>query len=339
MRLMHRTALVAVCAAAVACGQTGDSSVWNGDASVEGREEGGQTPQRDSAADAPPMLDSAVGADGSRDAAPPVDSGRDAASVPDSRVDAGPTGRTVLQVSFDDTPLGPYRRDELEADWPGVEGWDQGLEAGRVEIVEGDVAWRGRSLRVLYPEGTYGPSDGGAQWRVRFSESFEELHCSYRLRFGAEFDPVKGGKLPGMFGGEANTGGDVPDGTDGWTARMMWRRELRAVQYVYHPDQPGTYGEDFAWDVERERRFTPGTWHLVEHRIVMNTTGEHDGRIQGWFDGELALDQGGMRFRDVDTFAIDGLYFSTFFGGGDDSWAATQDEYVYFDDFVCTAPH
>ena len=40
------------------------------------------------------------------------------------------------------------------------------------------------------------------------------------------------------------------------------------------------------------------------------------------------------RFRDIDTFAIDGFWLATFFGGGDDTWNATKDEYLYFDDFV-----
>ena len=43
------------------------------------------------------------------------------------------------------------------------------------------------------------------------------------------------------------------------------------------------------------------------------------------------------RFRDVDDFAIDTLYFSTFFGGGSSSWATTADEVVWFDDFEIRA--
>ena len=85
--------------------------------------------------------------------------------------------------------------------------------------------------------------------------------------------------------------------------------------------------------------FAAGTYHLVEHRIVMNTPGQHDGIVQGWFDGELALDRTDVRFRDVDTLAIDAFYFSTFFGGSDATWAPPADTYVYFDEFIIsTAP-
>ena len=139
---------------------------------------------------------------------------------------------------------------------------------------------------------------------------------SYRVRFEDGFDFVKGGKLPGLIGGTGNTGGNRPNGSDGWSGRMMWRRGGDAVQYVYHPDQPGIYGEDFRW----ERRFEPGRWHTVEHRFVMNDPRKHDGILQAWFDGQEALYVDDLRFRDVDSFAIDQFYTSTFFGGGDSTW-------------------
>jgi len=233
----------------------------------------------------------------------------------------------LLQVDFDEHPAGPYALDALIDDWPGV-FVVTGLS--RLALVEGDQAFAGRSLRVTYPEGCVGPFECGGQWVVHFEPSHEVLYLSYRVRFGEGFDFVRGGKLPGLKGGHGNTGGDVPDGTDGWSARMMWRSGGAVVQYVYHPDQPGTYGEDMAW----ERLFVPGEWHQVEHRIAMNTPGENDGSMQGWWDGALALDRSDLRWRDVDTFSIDGFYFSTFFGGGDPSWAPVRDEHIFYDDFV-----
>ena len=120
---------------------------------------------------------------------------------------------------------------------------------------------------------------------------------------------------------------------------MMWRADGEAIQYVYHPDQPGTYGDNLPWDIGGQRSFPPGEWVHVEHRFVMNTPGQSDGLVQGWYNGELAVERQNMRFRDVDTFAVDVFYFSTFFGGSGSEWAPTKDEYVYFDHFiVATAP-
>jgi hypothetical protein len=72
----------------------------------------------------------------------------------------------------------------------------------------------------------------------------------------------------------------------------------------------------------------------------MNTPGQPDGRLQAWLDGQLVLDVPDFLFRaGGGDFAIDTLYFSTFFGGSGNEWAPTTDETIDFDDFVvCDAP-
>jgi len=199
-------------------------------------------------------------------------------------------------ITFDQTPLGTYTDTLVRADWPSI-AWAS-VDHGRVSVIEGAEAFSGRSLRVLYPEGGVGPGEGGAQWKMNLPQDYDELYCAFRVKFGAGFDHVLGGKIPGLLGGAGNTGGAIPDGTDGWSARMMWRTGGEAVQYVYHPDQAGTWGESFIWNEGGARVFEPGVWHQVEHRVVMNTPTQHDGQIQGWWDGELALDVSGLRFRD-----------------------------------------
>ena len=242
---------------------------------------------------------------------------------------APPPGITLLRVDFDATALGEYTASAFRSDWPSVQGVS-GLGSGRAEIIGGPSAFSGRSLRLKYPVGTYGSRNQAIQALMRLPENYEELYVSYRVRFAADFDFVKGGKLPGLTGGAANTGGNQPNGRDGWSGRMTWGRGGDAFQYLYHPDQPGIYGEGFRWD----RRFELGRWHTVEHRFVMNTPRVYDGILQTWFDGRQALYVDNLRFRDVDSFAIDHFYISTFFGGGDDTWAPTKDEYISFDDFI-----
>lgn len=210
----------------------------------------------------------------------------------------------------------------------------EGVREGRVTVFEGPGVREGRSMQVQYPRGGVGPGPGGAQWMMSLGTRFDELYCAYDVRFATDFNFVRGGKLPGLVGGRANTGGNKPNGTDGWSARMMWRSRGDVVQYVYHPDQPTEFGEDFPWNLGGQRAFRPGNWHRVEHRIVMNRPGQRDGIVQGWFDGALALDRRDVRFRHVDTFAIDAFYYSTFFGGSDPSWAPSKDERVDFDQFV-----
>jgi hypothetical protein len=259
--------------------------------------------------------------------------GADPASPASPSPPASSPVQALFRQDFNAAAVGVYGPDALAAGWMGASPYN-GVREGRVTVFDGPDAREGRSLRVLYPKDGVGPQEGGAQWKMGLGGRHDELYCAYWVRFAPGASFVKGGKLPGLVGGAANTGGRKPNGRDGWSARMMWRSGGAVVQYVYHVDQPTQYGEDLPWNIGGQRFFSPGTWHRVEHRIVMNRPAERDGVVQGWFDGALALDRRDIRFRDVDSFAIDAFYFSTFFGGDDPGWAPPKDERVDFDQFV-----
>jgi hypothetical protein len=195
-------------------------------------------------------------------------------------------------------------------------------------IIGGAEAYEGKSLRVTYLAGIYG-GGSGQLWQIAL-ERYEELYLSFWVKFADDFDFVIGGKLPGLAGGEGNAGGNKPDGTDGWSARVTWKYGM-LEQYVYHPDQPTDYGESMMWDLGGQRYGDPGTWHHYETRVKINTPGQHDGIVQSWYDGELVLDRQDIRFRDVSTFAVDMLRFDTYFGGASSDYAPSKDEYAYFD--------
>ena len=188
-------------------------------------------------------------------------------------------------------------------------------------------------LELLVPSGS---NSGGAQWRGEFDQTATEMTLSYRVRFGPGFDFVKGGKLPGLVGGANPTN----DGGPGWSARMMWREDGRVIQYVY--DQDASRDRDFDYQIDgQDVFFTADQWHEVKHRIVLNTPGQDNGVIQAWFDGQLALDVNDVRFRNPSgdggaSTEIDAMFFSTFFGGNDSTWAATADETIFFDEFNVT---
>ena len=251
--------------------------------------------------------------------------------------------QTLLKVDFESDPLGKYVQSLVQKEWAGVT-WSNGLSEGRAAIVEGDSV-TGKAVRVSYPSGSFGPSMGGAQWRAFLSGNHDTVTMRYRVRFGSDFDFVKGGKLPGLCGSKCNTGGNVPNDTDGWSARLMWRDSVgHAVQYVYFPGQPGTYGYDLPWMVAgKECVFGRGQWHEVRTRIVLNTPrrngqpAQADGRITSWFDGQLALDTAGFKLRGEDTMHVNQFYVSTFHGGSDASWAPSRDLSARFDGFEITA--
>ncbi len=238
----------------------------------------------------------------------------------------------VSIVDLDALPLGVWGEREIATAF-GAPRFTNGLSEGRVELfVEGAR----RALRVRYPKGAVGPSAGGAQWLCPLGASYEALTLSYELRFAEGFDFMLGGKLPGLAGGSANTGGDKPNGSDGFSARMMWRPGGAVVQYVYHPDQSGVWGDDLPWDAGSPRVFRAGVWHSVRHELVLNTPGRRDGVLRGFFDGERALERRGLRFRDVSSLTLDHFYFSTFFGGNTEEWGPRRDEHVDFASFRVT---
>jgi hypothetical protein len=219
----------------------------------------------------------------------------------------------------------------VKADFAGAPTWNDGLDEGRASIVDESGE---RFLRVTYVAGVYGPADGGVQFLVPLAGTFDELYLSYRVRFASGFDFVRGGKLPGLVGGTHPTG-CVTD-TAGFSARMMWRPAGACVQYMYFPEKVNSCGDDYPYRIASTAvSFVPGNWHRVQHRIRMNTPGAHDGVLQAWFDGTRALDEQAYIYRIAsENFGIDALYFSTFFGGSDATWAPTVGQVADFDDFV-----
>jgi len=213
---------------------------------------------------------------------------------------------------------GPYTIKRWKSDWPGCE-FEGGIAQGRVAIVEHDaLSW----LRVNFAVGKIGPEEGGAGWRMPFGKH-EAAELSYTVRFSGDFDFVKGGKLPGLCGGPDNvSGGRRATGTNGFSARLMWRKEGRGEAYVYHKNQKGDYGDSFAFPADF--RFPSETPVKVKIAVTMNTVGQRDGLLRVWIDEKRMLERADMEWRTVDSFGVDGLYFETFHGGGDASWAPTR---------------
>lgn len=199
-------------------------------------------------------------------------------------------------------------------------------------------------LRVKYPAGsasqhvtdTYGAPIGGTQFNVGIPQDLvgrERLNLSYSLRFARNFKFVKGGKLPGFYGGSVYSGQRPPDGTNGFSTRYMWNRDGEGSAYVYSPEiESHDYDHGIHYGLGNWR-FIPGEWIGMRQQVRLNTPGDDDGRIQVWVNGEDVLNQQGMRYRDVPDLEFDGVYFSTFFGGSDQSWETPVDTYIDFSNF------
>lgn len=243
-------------------------------------------------------------------------------------------GANLLQVDFQARPPGRYTETSVAEDFGEAPPWSDGLDEGRARIVDESG---NRFLRVTYVGGEFGPAAGGVQFHVPLGASYTDVYLAYRVRFQTGFTFMRGGKLPGLVGGTAPTGctTDAAALRGGFSARMMWRTDGHAVQYLYYPEKQNSCGDDFDYtNGDAPVSFVPGRWHRVEHHLVMNTPGRRDGKLQAWFDGQLVLDRALMYRSSGASFAVDALYFSTFFGGSDATWAPPAAQRVDFDDFV-----
>jgi hypothetical protein len=191
-------------------------------------------------------------------------------------------------------------------------------------------------LRVDYPKGSASPSvvgapGGGAQFLgTRPGTPADHLFLRYRVRFAERFDFVRGGKLPGLYGGRMISGGHIPDGTDGFSTRFMWRAGGAGEVYAYLPSSV-TWGTSLG---RGSFRFLRGRWSCLEQEVALNAPGRADGVVRVWLDGRPVFAQEGLVFRTVATLRIDGVFFSTFFGGSDASWGSAEDTHVDFADFA-----
>lgn len=222
---------------------------------------------------------------------------------------------------------------------PGGEARGQpilkGRENLRINESEGNTL---KNITVHYPAASYDPGSmvrlglpyGGIEFKSRLEQPRECLILTYELKFDNNFNFVKGGKLPGLYGGVGNTGGKIPTGYDGFSTRFIWKEQGVGAMYAYLPSSQtwGTAIGRGAWV------FTVGQWQTLEQLVQLNTPGRADGAISIWHNGQLVVTQSGLVFRLDRRLKVDGLLFSTFFGGNNASFATPVNTNIQFRNFV-----
>ncbi len=259
---------------------------------------------------------------------------------------------TVSFVNFENREVGVYGNAEAKEDFKrnSTDGsWWYAMDANNGEnskiVYDGEE--HGNVLQLKYPKGCVGPNDNdtpacAAQIKQPLVKTADTMWSAYDIFFEDGFEFQLGGKLPGLCGGKCYTGNAMPETGDGWSARIMWRKDGNAVQLVYFMGQESVYGDDFKWNLNGtipQKQFTTGTWHRIVNKVSMNTiaspgNGDKNGRVQTWLDGELVLDVDTLRLRDYDTVKIDKFYLSTFHGGSSAEWAPTHDCFIRYDNFT-----
>lgn len=89
---------------------------------------------------------------------------------------------------------------------------------------------------------------------------------------------------------------------------------------------------DFGTSIERSSfGFQSGKWQTIWLYVALNEVGIANGEVSIWYNGVNAFSLTNLELRASGSIeSIGGLYFSTFFGGYDSSWASPSSQNSYF---------
>jgi hypothetical protein len=212
-------------------------------------------------------------------------------------------------------------------------------------------------LQVYYPKGSSSPSKlpvGGFGFYSTPNEinNARDVILEYSVMFDKSFNPVLGGKLPGLYisNGVNTIGGSGGKHTNNTSCRIAWRADFNAEAYVYLPKtvnqsesyynnsiQNHLYG-DSIW--RGQLNFKKEIWNDVSLRIRLNTFNNKnypntDGLIM------LTINNVTKQINDLvwttdTTSRIKTIIFETFFGGSSPKAVTPNDTWSFFKNIKIT---
>lgn len=211
-------------------------------------------------------------------------------------------------------------------------------------------------IKVYYPSGSSTPSKtpvGGVGFYLTPNEisNATDVTLSYSVKFGKTFQPVLGGKLPGLFINNNNdySGGSGGKHTNNTSCRIVWRSGFDAEAYVYLPKgikqstnyydntiQNKIYG-DSIW--RGEFKFDNASWNNVTLRIRLNTFNDTNPNSDGIL--EMSVNNITRSLYDIIWTTsiqnkVETIIFETFFGGSSPKAVTPNDTWSYFRDIIVT---
>lgn len=218
------------------------------------------------------------------------------------------------------------------------------------------------TLKVYYPKGSFSPSrypQGGIGFFSSPPQIFlaEEVILNYTFKFDKSFNPMFGGKLPGLFIGNSinktsminASGGKYVNDTTA-SCRLAWRAGFGAEAYLYLPTKnqhhdyykiPGLvlnnkYG-DSLW--RNLLHFDKNNWNHISIHLKLNNINT----IGPQPDGVLSIkihskshykhySFNKIIWRTKPDYFINSILFETFFGGSTNKYATPHDTWTYFKD-------
>ncbi|MFD2563893.1 polysaccharide lyase [Aquimarina rubra] len=272
---------------------------------------------------------------------------------------------TIIDVDFDNWNNRRYSIADIKSDfnnkvkpwtastYRGVEG--PGAASNLIENTPQETRIVDGTLRAQYLKNDASGRSGGFLFDPYF-DAVDEAYLEYKVKFDDNFFWATGGKLPGLGGStrgvnsETTGRGAIPSGckynSDGWSARLMWRRNRAQttkpylILYSYFADktngQPRQDGD--CGDAKRiYSDLKDNKWYTIRQYIKMNTPGQSNGTVIMWIDGQETYRDNNAKIRNSgkNSLKINALIMNTYRGGKrtDPVWHSPRTEYTFFDDF------
>ncbi len=204
----------------------------------------------------------------------------------------GPT-----QITFENDAGQPLNPAELQAR-SGIQ--ERGmLENARVVNVDGAPS---RSVLEVRVSGN--PEEAGVRsgWQMASLRSAHSACLAYSVWLPEGFQYGNLGLLPGLYAGRKLDPSERPVQGTGFATRVRWSSEGGGDVVVQAPATPD--GQGFSGDAFK---LPTGRWVRVEQEVALNTPGQADGILRVWIDGKLAVETGGIAYRDASTMTLAGV--------------------------------
>ncbi|KAJ7594257.1 hypothetical protein C8J56DRAFT_778468 [Mycena floridula] len=213
------------------------------------------------------------------------------------------------------------------------------------------------ALKANFPKGSYKPSAsprGGLSFYALGPAKYDltqakEATFGYSVMFPSGFDPNKGGKLPGFYGGDSENAAVSCSGgrrdSACFSTRLMWRPKNAGELYTYLPptfaankkvcsvpnsECNPTYGASVG---RGSFTFEAGKWITVSQRVRLNDPGKENGELELFVQGKSVIKVAGLVFRKGKEGRIRGIQIQTFFGGSTVAWASPKNQDIFMKDF------
>ncbi len=192
------------------------------------------------------------------------------------------------------------------------------------------TAQTNRTLIVKYEPSSRGTPVIQSQYQLPPAYS-TQITLEYNIRFDKDFEWVKGGKLPGIRGGNKAAFGCVqPQPVDAWSYRLMWRANGFAEMYLYDQSRANGTVPCGVSTKSKQPLFVRDKWiNLKMYAKINSAPSRADGIAKLYVDNKLALSRTGIKFKSVAGSNIEKILFSTFYGGHDSSWSPSKSTYIH----------